>query len=274
MKNSTYVVINSEELSLVANDMKLETPKEFPKQIDDSDQFKTCLLELIGDSINYCYWYGSASIRPGGASSTKMFELVERCFENYNPNGGVFSLDHCLDDLIKILSLERFPLLDERVRHLNELRLNGQSFVETIMKNKDVNDVDFLMNIMVQLFPGYASDIFLKRACLFFAQLNRKFGWFEKDMYDLPVPADYQVPKMLEHHRILQYDVSLQQAIDDESQIPKGSLVECEIRAATIVACRQLGKETGWSMPQIDGYFWLRRKEATNPFHLTVTSDY
>ena len=142
------------------------------------------------------------------------------------------------------------------------------------MKNKDVNDVDFLMNIMVQLFPGYASDIFLKRACLFFAQLNRKFGWFEKDMYDLPVPADYQVPKMLEHHRILQYDVSLQQAIDDESQIPKGSLVECEIRAATIVACRQLGKETGWSMPQIDGYFWLRRKEATNPFHLTVTSDY
>ena len=274
MKNSTYVEINSEELTLVANDMKLTPPKEFPKQIDDSNQYKATLLELIGDSINYCYWYGSANIRPGDASSGKMFELVEGCFENYSRAGGVWSFDRCLDDLIKLLSLERFPMLEERIKHLNELRLNGQKFVDGIVKHKDANDVDFFMNAMVQIFPGYASDIFLKRACLFFAQLNRKFGWFEEDMKDLPVPADYQVPKMLEQHRILVYDPNLQQAIDEESLIPKGSLVECEIRAATIVACRQICKETGWTMPQVDGYFWLRRKEATNPFHLTVTSDY
>jgi len=274
MKNSTYVEINSEELTLVANDMKLTPPKEFPKQIDDSNQYKATLLELIGDSINYCYWYGSANIRPGGASSGKMFEIVEGCFEKYSRAGGVWSFDRCLDDLIKLLSLERFPMLEERIKHLNELRLNGQKFVDGIVKHKDANDVDFFMNAMVQIFPGYASDIFLKRACLFFAQLNRKFGWFEEDMKDLPVPADYQVPKMLEQHRILIYDPNLQQAIDEEALIPKGSLVECEIRAATIVACRQLCKETGWTMPQVDGYFWLRRKEATNPFHLTVTSDY
>ena len=274
MKKSSYVDINYKNLTHVSNDMKLEPPKEFPKQIDDSDQYKTCLLELIGDSINYCYWYGSSFIRPRDCSSGKMFELVERTFEKFNKSGGVYSFDRCLDDLIKLLSLERFPLLEERVKHLNELRLNGQKFIRGIIKHKDTNDVDFLMNGMVQLFPGYASDIFLKRACLFFAQLNRKFGWFEEDMYKLPVPADYQVPKMLEHSGILFYTPELSNMIYDGQLIPKGSRYECEIRSATIIACRQIGKETGWTMPQVDGWFWLKRKQATNPFHCTVTSDY
>ena len=273
-KNPRHVFINDEELEYVSNDMKLEKPKEFPKQIDTSDQFKSCLLELIGDSINYCYWYGSASIRPGDSSSGKMFELVERCFESYSKSGGVYSLDRCLDDLIKILSLERFPMLEDRIRHLNELRLNSQKYVATILKHKEANDVDFFINSMVQIFPGYASDIFLKRACLFFAQLNRKFGWFEEDMYKLPVPADYQVPKILEQYRILMYEDELQEAIDNEVLISKGSIVECEIRASTIIACKRIGEKTGWTMPQVDGYFWLKRKEATNPFHLTVTTDY
>jgi len=273
-KNPKHVFINDKELEYLSNDMKLEKPKEFPKKINDSNQYKACLLELIGNSINYCYWYGSSSIRPGNASSTKMFELVERCFETFSTDGGVYSFDRCLDDLIKILSLERFPLLEERIKHLNELRLNGQKFIKGILKYKDMNDVDFFMNGMVQIFPGYASDIFLKRACLFFAQLNRKFGWFEEDMHKLPVPADYQVPNMLKHYNILYYEDKLLETIENEDLIAKGSIVECEIRSSTIIACKEICEKTGWSMPQVDGYFWLKRKEATTPFHLTVTSDY
>lgn len=272
-KNPRHVFINYGELEYTANDMKLEKPKEFPKQIDDSDQFKTCLLELIGDSINYCYWYGSAAVRPMGSCSGKMFEMVEKSFEQYNKSGGVYSLDRCLDELIKLLSMERFPMLEERIKHLNELRLNGQRFIQTIMK-EEKGTVEDLLQIMVQIFPGYASDIFLKRAFLFFGQLNRKFGWWEGGMKDIPVPADYQVPKMLEHHGIIEYEEELQEAIDNEVLISKGSIVECEIRASTIIACKKLVEKTGWTMPQVDGYFWLRRKEATNPFHLTVTTDY
>jgi len=271
MKNSRYVDINYTELDLVANSMNLEKPKPFPKQINTSDQFKSCLLELIGGSINYCYWYGSATIRPFDSCSGKMFEMVEKSFEKYNRYGG--SLDRCLDDLIKLLSLERFPMLEERIKHLNELRLNGEKFIQTIISS-DKTDVEHFLQVMVQIFPGYASDIFLKRACLFFAQLNRKFGWFEEDMSKIPVPADYQVPKMLEQYEILEYVEDLQYMIDEEYLIPKGSLAECEIRAATIIACRYLCNQIGWTMPQVDGYFWLRRKEVTNPFHLCMTTDY
>jgi len=272
MDNSVYVDINDEQLELIANDMKLEKPKKFPTK-DVKDEFKSCLLQLIGGSINYCYWYGSSYIRPCDSSSTKMFEVVEHAFQLYNPSGGVHSLDKCLDDLIKYLSMERFPLLEERIKHLNELRLNGQDFIKTVIQYKEQN-IEFLLNSMVQIFPGYASDIFLKRAFLFFAQLNRIFGWFEEDMYNIPVPADYQVPKMLQQYGILDYDEELQDAIEAEVHLSKWSGAECEIRAATILACKQLCKKTEWSMPDVDAYFWLRRKEATIPFHLTVTTDY
>ncbi|NHJ48917.1 MAG: hypothetical protein FK733_14120 [Asgard group archaeon] len=202
-----------------------------------------------------------------------MFDLVKIAFKNFSKTGGAWSLDRCLDDLIKLLSLERFPLLEKRIKHLNELRLNGQKFIDTVIKYKD-DGFEHLLNSLVQIFPGYASDIFLKRAFLFFAQLNRNYGWFEKEMYNLPVPADYQVPKILEHYGILYYEDELQQAIVEETLIPKGSIVECEIRASTIIACKRICEKTGWSMPQVDSYFWLKRKEVTTPFHLTITSDY
>ena len=273
MDNSIYVNINNNELELVANDINLEKPKKFPIQNDDKDEFKSCLLQLIGGSINYCYWYGSSFIRPSEASSTKMFEVVEYAFQPYSSTGGFHSIDKCLDDLIKYLSMERFPLLEERIKHLNELRLNGQDFTKTVIQYKN-ESMEFLLNSMVQIFPGYASDIFLKRAFLFFAQLNRNFGWFEEDMHKIPVPADYQVPKMLQQVGILEYDQELQEAIDSEQHLPKWSAAECEIRAATILACQQLCKKTKWNMPDVDAYFWLRRKEVTTPFHLTVTTDY
>ncbi len=268
-KDPTHVFINDEELEFVSNDMKLIKPKDFPKEIG-KDQFKTCLLELVGGSINYCYWYGSSTVRPGGSCSGKMFALVESAFEIYHKNQ---TIDSCLDNLIKLLSLERFPLLEERIRHLNELRINGERFISTVIKYK-IEPVEDLLNSMVQIFPGYASDIFLKRAFLFFAMLNRNFGWFEEDMKNMPVPADYQVPKMLVHHNILTYEEELRWAIDNEILIAKGSLVECELRASTIIACKRICEKTGWTMPQVDGFFWLRRKQATNPFHLVVTSDY
>ena len=127
---------------------------------------------------------------------------------------------------------------------------------------------------MVKTFPGYASDIFLKRASLFFLQMYRQYGWFESAMHELPVPADYQVPKMLKGFNCIGYDFYLDQLIDNEVLIPKGSREECSIRAATVIACKKIQEKTGWNIADVDGWFWLRRKEIDAPFHLTVTTDY
>ncbi len=272
MKDSQYVNINYKKITYVSEILKQEDPPKIPNHIDKDNAYKTCLLELVGDSINYCYWHGRSYIRPRNASSTKLHKIISKSFENFDKNGGINSFDRCLDKVIKYISIERFPMLEERIKHLNELRNNGKEFIKKLTKNPH-NVHQYLLD-MIQIFPGYASDMFLKRAVLFFSQLNRMFGWFEKDMYNLPAPADYQVPKMLEYYDILEYDEDLLAAIEREILIPKGSLAECEIRSATIIACRQLGQELGWSMPQVDGYFWLSRKEVTTPFHLTITTDY
>jgi hypothetical protein len=130
------------------------------------------------------------------------------------------------------------------------------------------------MQKMVSLFPGFASDMFLKRASLFFIQLFRRFGWFAEDLNNLHVPADYQVPKMLNHYGCIIYAEDLTDAIENNTIIEKHSQAECEIRAATVLAIKKLCDLTGWNVAEVDGYFFTRRHDATNPFHLTITTDY
>ena len=75
--------------------------------------------ELVASSINYCYWYGSPTIRPNGVSSTSMYDDVEEAFKDADNHALNFSSR--IGFLIKILSEHRYPLLEERKRHLLEL---------------------------------------------------------------------------------------------------------------------------------------------------------
>ena len=79
---------------------------------------------------------------------------------------------------------------------------------------------------------------------------------------------------MLQFFGCINYTEDLWHAIMENTPIPKYSQAECEIRAATIIACQKLGELTGWNAAEVDGWFWLKRKECNDPFHLTVTTDY
>jgi len=272
MSNSKYVKINTKQIDHAANDLKNKNIPIFPTTAS-GDIYKICIIELVASSINYCYWYGSAYIRHCDSSSGKLKNLINKAFNKFNKDGGINSFNCCLDHLIELLSIERFPLIEERIKHINELKETGQKFINQIVYGKQLTFNDHL-NIMIRSFPGFASDLFLKRAFLFFGQLNCFFNLFEEEMHNLPIPADYQIPKMLEAENLIIYNSELSSMIKNEILIPKGSLYECEIRAASIIACKQLGDKLGWTMPQIDGYFWLRRKEITVPYHLCVTTDY
>ena len=54
MANCKDVVIDNWQTQLLAARMKEEGPTKFPPK-ESNDIYKTCLLELIGNSINYCY---------------------------------------------------------------------------------------------------------------------------------------------------------------------------------------------------------------------------
>lgn len=268
MRDPDFVFLDYEVIEEVTNRMLDTGVKKFPPQFEKSDVIKNIMMEFVGDSINYCYWYGTSDIRPGGASSGLMYKLVEKAFDDWN----WMSHGRCINNLIKLLAENRFPLLEDRIRHLKELAKEETG--EFINKCAEGTYFEKRFNYLIENFPGYASDIFLKRASLFFIQLFRKFGLYEEEMHKIHVPADYQVPKLLKHHGCIIYSDEVEDIIENNVLIPKHSKMECEIRAATVLACRELMKNTGWNIADVDGWFWLRRKEVTTPFHLTITTDY
>lgn len=268
LSDADFVQLNEQQIEYLAEEMKETGAPKFPiPEVDDP--FKGAVLELVAASINYCYWYGKSTIRPLGANSTKMYDLLLMAFEDYNYS----NFKECIRVFQVLLSQQRFPLLEERIKHLDELiTFDGPNYIAGFINEIDKADVQDQMTKLISIFPGFASDIFLKRASLFFIQLHRRFGWF--DLSGLHVPADYQVPKMLNHFGCTSYDYSLSAAIENADLLPKGSLPECEIRAATVMTIKRLCELTGWNVADVDGYFFLRRKESTEPFHLTITTDY
>ena len=98
--------------------------------------------------------------------------------------------------------------------------------------------------------------------------------WFKEDISILPVPADYQVPKMLKWLGCINYSSELVFNIERSLILPSGSIEEVEIRSATVQACSFLAEYSGCTVCDIDTYLWNNRKKCTDPFHLTITTDY
>jgi hypothetical protein len=264
------VVINDWQINSISKQLKNSQKPKFPTP-EINNPLVGCILELTAASINYCYWYGKHNIRPGGSSSTLMYELMLESFNDFEPC--LYDFNRCINKFKETLALNRFPLLEKRCQHLDELVQNDA----VDYCSKIINDHESIMphlNELIRLFPGFASDIFLKRASLFFIQLFRRFGWFNHDLHKLHVPADYQVPKMLEHFGCFSYSPELYNKIENGQLILKTSWEECEIRSATILAIKQLCINTGWNVAEVDAFFFLKRRETQRPFHLTITTDY
>jgi len=270
MKDPDYVHMNKDVIDDVAEKMLKEgkTPFEKRQEYCSLDVHKITLMQLTAGAINYCYWYGKSDVRPDNCSSTKMYSIVEEAGNKY-----LYGDPHSFFSQIKVeLAKQRFPLLEERLKHINEIQKNHYSFVNRIIqKEKPFNE---LFEMMIELFPGYASDLFLKRVSLFFMMLYRIFGWFSEDLYHIHIASDYQIPKMLVFYGCIDYTPALEEIIILNELIPKGSQMECEIRAATILVCQRLCQKTKWNAAEVDGWFWLKRKECHDPFHLTITTDY
>lgn len=274
----------------------------YPKCLDSEEEnnldYKLLCYELIAGSINYQYWYGRSDVRHNGACAYRMYELLDESFnmaseqiKKFNPSfyamtsvGTAEAVSvKAIDNFIELLSVERFPNIENRVRHLKEVsrfimerRIDGETIINNLVGRivKNELSVNEFLEILISNLPGYAEDLFLKRAFLVVLMLYRRMEWFKNEIHLLPMPADYQVPKMLEGLRCIDYSPSLSDKIDHGDIIPSGSLEECEIRAATILAGQKLAELSGFTMCDMDTYFWLKRKEIETPFHLTITTNY
>lgn len=265
MQNPKFVEIDWNAINKVADNISKQQPKKFREECSRFNETDVA-IQLVGGAINYCYWYGSHDIRSNGSSASKMFEVVSYSSSEFSEN--------FIKNLRKNLVVERFPLVEERIKHSSEVLSNINPFLDELRQSDKNGPIDSLASKLVTLYPGYGSDMFLKRASLFFLMLERFFGWFRAATRGLPVAADYQVPKALRAEGCIVYTSDLLNRVMNGVLIPKGSREECEIRAATIITCREIQKLTGWSISDVDGWFWLQRDEYKDPFHLTITTDY
>lgn len=267
-----HVELNNEAIEKLGRKMKKDGVVNFYNSESEQEYrtnvFIEILKELVACSINYCYWHGSHDIK--SVSSSTMYDDVNTVFET----DGTLMFERRIQTLIRNLSLNRYPLLEERKRHLLELceGRKAENFVAAV-NSRDLSG-ERLFYEMIEIFQGFSVDIFLKRTSLFFIQLYRKFGWYEDLMRKLFVPADYQLPKILEHFWCIEYSKSLIEKIDNSVLIESNSLEELQIRAATIKSCKMLQDITGWNIADIDTWLWTKKKNINKPFHLTYTTNY
>jgi hypothetical protein len=98
--------------------------------------------------------------------------------------------------------------------------------------------------------------------------------------------ADYRVPQVLAHEKVLVYADALKQRLEHKEQIPFGDVDEIEIRAASILAVQLLVNELNERIASngderqrvtaamVDVVLWRRRREQQElyqctPFHRT-----
>ncbi len=292
-----HVTLNEEGMAKVAEDIKNElveikdhwmgVPKSLTKD-SESISYEMLCYELLADSINYQYWYGKHSVRPNGACANLMYKLLNQAFNQAkeanriaNIKYGAWELcEDAIEYFINYITFARFPNLENRIRHIREVRdlieHGGRDTIKHLsdrLVSNDINVNNFL-EMIINYLPGYANDLFLKRAFLLPIMLYRRVQWFKDEVDILPVPADYQIPKMLEGLGCINYDYILSEKIQGSELIPSGSLMECEIRAATMLAGRRIAELSGHTMVDVDTYLWLKRKEIDKPFHLTITTSY
>ena len=102
------------------------------------------------------------------------------------------------------------------------------------------------------------------------------------DIEELTMFADYRVPQVLHSRQVLTYAPDLDNVVRNKGQIPSGSEMEIEIRAATIQAVERLReilhtRGQDFQVIEIDWMLWQygeKRKDELVPHHRTLSIYY
>lgn len=276
MASPKHVKMNEAGIERLAGELASNRPARPSKRPVNADAVRDVVLhEVIASSVNYRYWRGGHDIRPEGASSPRMYRLLDEALECCSESG---NLEYAIKRFLELLILNRYPGVQDRARHLAELdlgKLNSISnmIYRAIAGESSIN-IEHCLDTLICYFPGFAEDAFLKRAFLVFHQIHRETGWLEEAIRPFPIPADYQIPKVLRSKGCFVYGAALTAAVDGGELIPKESRMELEIRAGAILACERIAELAKMTMCDVDFALFEMRKSCPGPFHLTITSDY
>lgn len=237
------------------------------------------------DVLNHCFWSGKDekpwTVTYRGRDYSGYWALaaaLKAAMESGVPlTDATYLSSMTRQDLDTILCGKGcIPLLDARLANVREagevLCSDWGGDIVRLMEHARGSAVQLVMQVVAS-FPSFRDEAeykgrhvcFWKRAQLLVADLNTAFsgkglGHFH-DLHLLTAFADYKLPQVLRHLKIISYVPSLERRIDEQDYLEPGSEEEVEIRAVTLWAveeCRRrfqdLGSEV--SSTRIDNWLW------------------
>lgn len=309
VRSSQHITLDLGKLREVASDIPAEKVKPvnwtFPPYKPENDD-KTVDFFMLMNGINFLFFDPQTMEKYQVQVGDKVFTGAD---------GMVASLNRALDEGKPMLDAEylatiskedmahifrgniELPLLEERRQIFHEIgevlqEKYGGSFRNLVSEagGRAFDEGNGMVERLTRDFPSFRDEeggaIYNKRAQLAVGMLASRLagtGQFDTpDVDQLTVFADYQLPRGLRAMGVLQYDEALAERVDNGKPIEKGSQMEQELRAYTIVASELLMQEMknrpGFEELDargLDAYLWsTARKDKNSKPHITITTAY
>src|SRR5436305_140444 len=260
---------------------------------------------LVLDALNFCFWaekgqarwtmhYRGESLNGYWAEAASLKRAVEEGIPLWDAT--YLSNISCETVAHIFRGTQTIPLLEQRAAHLQEVgrvlleNFSGQ-FAHAI--EQTAGSAVQLVHLLVHYFSSFRDVThyqqreirFFKRAQICVADLYGAFGgqqWGKfTDIVQLTAFADYKLPQVLRHCKVIVYNSTLAEQVDNQQLLACGSDEEIEIRAVTIWACELLRRAMhrrgcDMTVAEIDQRLWLLGQQAEKmlPYHRTLTIYY
>jgi len=218
---------------------------------------------------------GNSSVRFDGIDSFWVMNTLDRVFEKNNIQKTI-DIKSIKDDITEVLIDSNITLLDTRIQTVDEIfeKLDFEEY------GKNYLNINQSIKILKKL-VCFKRDIFFKKGLFaimitsrIIPKLRQNNNEYNQDILSLPVPADYQIPKMLRFFGLIEFSDQLTNKIESNEKLIENSEEDLNIRAATIKACELIAKNNNVSVDDIDAYLFMKRKETDLKHHLCVTTNY
>lgn len=307
-KEVTDISINENEIenfvsSLVGKKLETTELNLFKSSLNQSDAFK---LTLIFNAMNFCYWAKKDAPKwtieiegkklDGSIALVKLLEKIATYNKKFLDWRYLSKLTFKeFDGYFEGCNIE-IPLIKERYKNIISLAKNILSIYKgnSDLLLKSSQNCAGRMLKRLSIMSCFKDQSNYKKQTIFFlkrAQLQVKMysdiyqgktGKPLRNIQILTAFADYKVPQLLRHLKILNYSPDLAEIVDKYKLIEKDSKLENEIRISTIVAIEKIKKvaqQKGLCLTssQNDNILWNRaasNKDQMKPYHRTYTTAY
>jgi Potential Queuosine, Q, salvage protein family len=276
-------------------DWHYQCPAEWPAVVQ-RERIAAYILAL--DAINFCFWpadnagsyeyedLATTLTRAAQADHTNQQQEIQKG-KNTVSTEFVFSASNLESMSVEIMK-ELFakhhssgrlpPDMEKRCALWNEVgtvlrdKFNGSA--ATLIDSAN-GSAPALVHLLVENFPGfrdaYSGLYFYKRAQICAGDWNAALKLKLRDVDQLTTFADYRVPQLLRHYKVLVYSEELAAAVDANNELGVGSADELAIRATTVAAVELIVDElskgdattssssdtnTSWNAVTTDWYLW------------------